>query len=111
MEPKCNSKGAVCNEISSLTAISVDLSSVPLVESIGMEGKDMVFSSKGGLSSESNTGNIPMDNGVGSLLGSSSRDIQYNETAENEELLSHSEGSDGQNTDAIEINDVIGRGI
>ncbi|KAL6330557.1 hypothetical protein AAG906_040488 [Vitis piasezkii] len=72
---------------------------VPLVESIGIEGKDMVFSSKGGLSSESNTGNIPMDNGVGSLLGSSSRDIQYNETAENEELLSHSEGSDGQNTD------------
>ena len=52
-----------------------------------------------------------MDNGMGSLLGSSSRDIQYNETAENEELLSHSEGSDGQNTDAIEINDVIGQGI
>ena len=51
LEPKCNWKGAVFNEIAGLTAISIDLSFVPLVESIGMEGRDMVFSSKSSLSS------------------------------------------------------------
>ena len=84
-------KGAVCNEIVGLTAISMDLSSVPLVETIGLEGRDMVFSSKVGLSLELNAGNIPMDNGVGSLMGSSLRDIQHNEIAENEGILSHLE--------------------
>ncbi|RVX09230.1 hypothetical protein CK203_015466 [Vitis vinifera] len=106
---ECNLEGAICNEIADVTAISVDLPSVPLVESVGKEGREMVFSSRGGLSSELNAGNIPMDNGVGSLIGSF-RDIQHNETAE-KDLLSHSEGSDGWNIDAIEINDVIEQGI
>ncbi|RVW46737.1 hypothetical protein CK203_084512 [Vitis vinifera] len=107
---ECNLEGAICNEIADVTAISVDLPSVPLVESVGKEGREMVFSSRGGLSSELNAGNIPMDNGVGSLIGSF-RDIQHNETAEKKDLLSHSEGSDGWNIDAIEINDVIEQGI
>lgn len=107
---ECNLEGAICNEIADVTAISVDLPSVPLVESVGKEGREMVFSSRGGLSSELNAGNIPMDNGVGSLIGSF-RDIQQNETAEKKDLLSHSEGSDGWNIDAIEINDVIEQGI
>ena len=51
---ECNLEGAICNEIADVTAISVDLPSVPLVESVGKEGREMVFSSRGGLSSELN---------------------------------------------------------
>ena len=55
---ECCPKGAICNEIADLTATSVDLPSVPLGESIEREGGEMVFSSRGSLSSEFNGDNF-----------------------------------------------------
>lgn len=51
---ECNLEVSTCNEIADLTPISTDLQSVPLVESIRKDGREMVFSSGGRLSSESN---------------------------------------------------------